>query len=53
MLPRLTIHTLKVTHLAEDEYLINLVIENSGYLPTFTSRQAEKARGRPPGADRT
>ncbi len=42
MLPRLTIHTLEVTHLAKDEYLINLVIENSGYLPTFTSRQAKK-----------
>lgn len=41
-LPRLVIHTLEVTSLGEDTYKINLVVENTGYLPTYTSQQAQK-----------
>jgi murein tripeptide amidase MpaA len=43
-LPRLTIHTLEVTPLGQDTYRINLVIENCGFLPTYTSQQAQKRR---------
>jgi murein tripeptide amidase MpaA len=41
-LPRLVLHTLEVTSLGQDAYRINLVVENSGYLPTYTSQQSQK-----------
>ena len=43
MLPRLQLHTLDVQALGTDTYRINVVVENTGYLPTFTSQQS-KAR---------
>jgi murein tripeptide amidase MpaA len=46
MLPHLSIHTLHVNKLGEDEFRLNLVVENNGFLPTFTSRQG-KARKSP------
>nr|WP_290665282.1 M14 family metallopeptidase [Ardenticatena sp.] len=42
MLPRLHIHTLAITPLDDDVWHINLVVENSGYLPTYTSQQAKE-----------
>jgi hypothetical protein len=44
MVPRLTIHTLQVTDLGESHYRINLVVENTGYLPTYTSEQGKKRK---------
>jgi hypothetical protein len=44
LLPRLVIHTLQVTPLGENNYRINLVVENSGYLPTYTSEQGKKRK---------
>jgi murein tripeptide amidase MpaA len=44
MLPRLTLHTLQVTHLGADSYHINLVVENSGFLPTYTSVQGKNRK---------
>jgi murein tripeptide amidase MpaA len=44
MLPRLTLHTLEVTQLSEDSYQINMVVENSGFLPTYTSVQGKKRK---------
>lgn len=41
-LPKLVVHTLEVTHLGRDTYRINLVVENSGYLPSYTSQQGQK-----------
>ena len=43
-LPRLVIHTLEVTPLGKDTYRLNLVVENAGFLPTYTSQQAQKRR---------
>jgi murein tripeptide amidase MpaA len=42
MLPRLSIHTLETTALGEDTHHLNLVVENSGFLPTYTSKQGKK-----------
>lgn len=44
MLPRLALHSLIITHLNENNYRINLVVENSGFLPTFTSVQGKKRK---------
>jgi murein tripeptide amidase MpaA len=44
MLPRLTLHTLEITRLGADSYQINLVVENSGFLPTYTSMQGHKRK---------
>jgi murein tripeptide amidase MpaA len=41
MLPRLTIHTLETEKLGEKAYRIRLVVENNGFLPTYTSHQAK------------
>jgi murein tripeptide amidase MpaA len=42
MLPHLAVHTLDVSELADKTYYINLVVENLGYLPTYTSAQGKK-----------
>jgi murein tripeptide amidase MpaA len=41
-LPRLKVHTLEVSALGDGLYHINLVVENTGYLPTYTSQQGKK-----------
>jgi murein tripeptide amidase MpaA len=43
-LPRLALHTLEITPLGQDTYHVNLVVENAGFLPTYTSQQAQKRR---------
>jgi murein tripeptide amidase MpaA len=42
ILPSLEIHTLEVTKINEVTYTINLVIDNTGFLPTYTSNQGKK-----------
>jgi murein tripeptide amidase MpaA len=42
MLPHLSIHTLQVDDIGVNQYHINLVVENTGFLPTFTSEQGKK-----------
>jgi len=43
MLPRLTVHTLELDRLTEEgDYRLRLVVENSGFLPTYTSAQGRK-----------
>jgi murein tripeptide amidase MpaA len=44
MLPRLKVHTLDVKALGGGDYHINLVVENTGFLPTFTSQQGKKRK---------
>ena len=41
MLPKLLIHTLDVEKVSEGTYAINLVVDNSGFFPTYTSQQAK------------
>jgi murein tripeptide amidase MpaA len=42
MLPHLTIQTLQSEPLESGNYHINLVVENTGFLPTSTSKQGKK-----------
>lgn len=44
MLPHLAVHSLEVTPLAGGEYRVNLVVENTGFLPTYTSQQGKKRK---------
>jgi murein tripeptide amidase MpaA len=44
MLPYLTMHTLEVVNLGDDRYQIKMVVENSGFLPTYTSMQGKKRK---------
>jgi len=44
ILPRLAIHALQVTSLGKGNYRINLVVENAGYLPSYTSEQGKKRK---------
>jgi murein tripeptide amidase MpaA len=42
MLPHLEINTLDVTKVSADTYTINLIVDNSGFFPTFTSNISKK-----------
>ena len=44
MLPRLEIHTLEVEKIDQETYTINLVVDNGGFLPTYTSSQGKARR---------
>jgi murein tripeptide amidase MpaA len=41
MLPHLEIHTAEVSPIGENKYYFNLVVDNTGFLPTYTSVQAK------------
>jgi murein tripeptide amidase MpaA len=41
MLPWLTLHTIKAEPLGNDDYRLTVIIENNGFLPSFTSEQAK------------
>ena len=53
MLPRLTLHTLSLDRLTDHgDFQLRLVVENSGFLPTYTSAQGRKrAAARPVRAE--
>lgn len=54
LLPHLAIHTLKVQQVGQNAWAIDLVVQNNGYLPTFTSQQAKKRQSvRPVTAELT
>ena len=42
LLPHLKVHTIESKTLGPDNYAVNLVVENSGFLPSYTSTQAKK-----------
>ncbi len=44
LLPRIKIHTLNVSPLGNQDYHINLVVENCGFLPSYTSNQGKKRK---------
>ena len=49
MLPRLTLHTLQIERLsAEGDYRLRLVVENSGFFPTYTSVQGRNRKAMRP-----
>ena len=41
LLPHLSIHTLDVDQIDVDKFHLNLVVENSGFLPSYTSQQSK------------
>jgi hypothetical protein len=41
MLPNLEIHTLEVEKVTKDTFTLNLVVDNRGFLPTYTSAQGK------------
>jgi len=44
LLPHLALHTLKVTALGGGDYHVNLVVENTGFLPTYTNQKGKKSK---------
>jgi murein tripeptide amidase MpaA len=48
MLPKLAAHTLEVTALGNATYRILLVLENQGFLPTYTSQQGKNRKATRP-----
>lgn len=42
ILPHLSLHTLKVESLGDGTYKLLLVVENTGFLPSYTSQQTRK-----------
>ena len=49
MLPRLTLHTLLLERLSkEGDYRLRLVVENSGFFPTYTSAQGRNRKAMRP-----
>jgi murein tripeptide amidase MpaA len=48
MLPRLALHSLEIKPLGSGDYHLNLVIENAGFLPTYTSAQGKKRKATRP-----
>jgi len=42
MLPRLEIHTLEVKRVDDETFTLNLVVDNMGFLSTYTSTQGKK-----------
>jgi murein tripeptide amidase MpaA len=48
MLPHLSINNLGVKKIGEDKFHLNLVVENTGFLPTFTSQQGKTRKSSRP-----
>ncbi len=48
LLPHLSIHTLKTSQVNPNTWAVDLVVQNTGYLPTFTSQQAKKRQAARP-----
>lgn len=44
LLPHLALHTLNIKKISETIWTIDLVVENTGYLPSFTSQQARRRK---------
>ena len=42
MLPKLEIHILEVEQVTDNTYTLNLVVDNTGFLPTYTNAQGKK-----------
>jgi murein tripeptide amidase MpaA len=48
MLPRLEVRELSMEAMGEESYRLRLVVENSGFLPTYTSAQGRKRKASRP-----
>jgi murein tripeptide amidase MpaA len=41
LLPHLAIHSLKISKISDNKFHLNLVVENNGFLPSYTSQQSK------------
>jgi murein tripeptide amidase MpaA len=48
MLPLLKVHTMEVKSLGGNDYYLNLVVDNVGFLPTYTSQQGKNRKAMRP-----
>ncbi len=48
LLPKLSIHNLEITAIGDGNYRLELVVENTGFLPTYTSEQGKKRKAARP-----
>jgi hypothetical protein len=48
LLPHLSIHSLKINKISENKFHLNLVMENSGFLPSYTSQQSKSRQSSRP-----
>jgi murein tripeptide amidase MpaA len=48
LLPHLSIYSLDVNKISEDKFHLNLVVENSGFLPSYTSQQSKSRKSSRP-----
>lgn len=48
LLPHLSIHSLNIDKLGENKFHLNLVVENSGFLPSYTSQQSKSRKSSRP-----
>jgi murein tripeptide amidase MpaA len=48
LLPHLSIYSLEVKKISEDKFHLNLVVENSGFLPSYTSQQSKSRKSSRP-----
>jgi hypothetical protein len=44
LLPHVSINTLNINRMDEDKFHINLVVENNGFLPSYTSQQTKSRK---------
>ena len=47
MLPRLSVHTFTAMPLGDNQFALNLVVENTGYFPSYTNNMSKKRGIRP------
>lgn len=48
MLPHIVVHTISVDNIGENKFHLNLVVENTGFLPTYTSQQGKSRQAARP-----
>jgi len=48
LLPHLSIHSLNFDKIGENKFHLNLVVENSGFLPSYTSQQSKSRKSSRP-----
>jgi hypothetical protein len=48
MLPHIVIQSLKVTKISDNKFHLNLVVENNGFLPSYTSQQSKNRQSSRP-----
>ena len=44
ILPHLSVYSLDVTRISDEKYHLNLVVENCGFLPSYTSQQSKSRK---------